>query len=77
MMVRSRVRLSAAILGIEVVQVYRGRLPSVGSPSRKLGGFADIDVYAGASPAAIRLTAACPDPLNPPAPAGVRGDAFP
>jgi hypothetical protein len=77
MMVRSRVRLSAAILGIEVVQVHLGRLPGVGSPSRKLAGFADIDVYAGGSPTAIRLTAACPDPLNPPAPGGVRGDALP
>jgi hypothetical protein len=75
MMVRSRVPLSAAILGIEVVQVHLGRLPGVGSPSRKLGGFPDIDV--SASPTAIRLTAACPDPLNPPAPGRVRGDALP
>jgi hypothetical protein len=77
MMVRSRVPLSAAILGIEVVQVDLGRLPGVGSPSRKLGGFADIDVSAGASPTAIRLTAAFTDPLNPPAPGRVRGDALP
>ncbi len=47
MMVRSRVPLSAAIPGTDVVQVYLGRLPGFGSPGRVLGGFANIDLRPG------------------------------
>ncbi|GAA0814558.1 glycoside hydrolase family 3 protein [Spirilliplanes yamanashiensis] len=46
---RVRVRNTGRRAGTEVVQVYLGRLPGVGSPALKLAGFAKVDLRPGQS----------------------------